>query len=204
MPNHLPFDAPQRAGRKRSNLPEKYEQRPPSLRVRRSLTMCRPAGSPATVPCSVRGPRPWAKTWPSGIVVIDACGAVVSRSVVLAVWVWAGDEEVVDPDGDVVPHVPSSPSCTQTRSPVERTVPGLVARTSIEPVVATGSAASPPEPVVALAPPAVAVTPAAGLDPPEPSRVTACTLNGAPFCAVAGTVRSSGDGLWQPAPKQSG
>src|SRR5947199_9816621 len=110
MPNHLPFDAPQRAGRKRSNLPEKYEQRPGSLRVRRSLTMNRPAGSPATVPCSVRGPRPWAKTWPSAIVVIEACGAVVSRSVVfVAVCVWAGGEELAEPDGAVVPQVPSLP-----------------------------------------------------------------------------------------------
>src|SRR5256885_293273 len=92
MPNHLPFDAPHRAGRKRSDLPEKYAQRPWSLRVRRSLTMNRPAGSPATVPCSVRGPRPWAKTCPSAIVVINACGAVVSRSVVFAVCVWVGDE----------------------------------------------------------------------------------------------------------------
>src|SRR5438046_615802 len=75
----------------------------------------------------------------------------------------------------VVPHVPSSPLWTQTWSPVERTVPGLVARISIEPVELTVSAATPSPPVVALASPAVTVAPAAGDEPPLPSRVTTLT-----------------------------
>src|SRR6266576_3605954 len=76
MVNQLPCDAPQRAGLKRSVLPEKDEQCPRSLRVRRSLTMSRPEGS------AVKRASPWtsvSSVSPPPPTVAEFDGALVAR-----------------------------------------------------------------------------------------------------------------------------
>ena len=107
MVNQLPCDAPQRAAWKRSVLPEKYEQCPPSLRVRRSLTMSRPDGSAVTRPARLRGSCPEAKRRPEAMLVTEDSGACVSRlpQRPSRPLLWHG----VD-----VPQKPSPPSVMQT------------------------------------------------------------------------------------------
>src|SRR4051794_18734806 len=147
MANHLPWPAPQRAGRKRSLLPEKYEQRPRSLRVRRSLTASRPEASAATLPVSVRGPCPVPKRCPSLTPVMAASATSVSREPQRPSWPLVAH-------GAGLPHRLSAPLVTHTAAS-SRTRSPLVTTSSTGPPSPSVSVARPSAPVVAVWPPPV-------------------------------------------------
>src|SRR5687768_8670169 len=129
MRNHQPRAAPHGRRTNRSRLPLHVEQRPASLRVRRSLTMSSPdgsgrsaaastaargpkAGSTPTRPASSRGPSPAGNVCPSRTPVTSDFGASRSYepqnpSVPLVTHAGAGEEDGVDDGVDAVP--PGSP-----------------------------------------------------------------------------------------------
>src|SRR3954454_7851105 len=190
MENHDPCVAPQRDRRKRSVLPEKYEQCPPSLRVRRSLTVSRPEGSGVTVPARVRGPRPAAYRWPEKTLVTAGSGDCALRLPQLPsrLLVWQA----------VVPQKPSAPSLMQTVAS-SRMRPPLVAVSTMGPRWSKVKSTSPLTSVSSCFPPPPTIAEFDGAllargDGPEKSLVYSSTwaVNGTPGRAVAGAVMSRG------------
>src|SRR3954447_3343415 len=196
MENHDPCDAPHREGRKRSVLPEKYEQCPASLRVRRSLTISRPEGSGVTLPARLRGPCPAANRWPETTLVTAASGPCVSRLPQLPSrpLVWQA----------VVPQKPSAPSLMQTVAS-SRMRPPLVAVRTMGPRWSKVKSTSPLTSVSSCFPPPPTIAEFDGAllargDGPEKSLVYSSTwaVKGTPGRAVAGAVMSRGSPSKQP------
>ena len=115
-----------------------------------------------------------------------------------------GDATIRGGTGLTVPQCPSAPAWTHVAAGAERTKSGFVACRRRSAAWLAVISAEPSAPVVAAALAPLTVAPATGVEVPSPLSRATCTLNGVPAFAVAGAPSTSGSGLTQPAPKQSG